>query len=123
MGLLHQPVSPVASLGNTSTADTRDAYEHPLLSSLPNLSENAKSSVLSKNRLAQLAKEHGLHQVLRWRPKKADNLSGSGLELVLAQSVYAIVGAISLEQGGVVAGRVAREKILRPLGIEVPDRD
>jgi len=42
---------------------------------------------------------------------------GSGLEIVAAQALYAIVGAISLEKGGAVANRIAREKILQPLGI------
>ena len=42
---------------------------------------------------------------------------GSGLEVVAAQALYGIVGAISLERGGEVSNRVAREKILQPLGI------
>jgi large subunit ribosomal protein L15 len=77
--------------------------------------------VLSKIRLANLGKEYGLQGVLRWLPKKANNLSGSGLELVMAQAMYAIVGAVSLERGGVVASSVVREKILRPLGVEAAE--
>ena len=50
-----------------------------------------------------------------------DNLSGSGLELVTAQAIYAIVGAVALERGSEVAKRVARERILKPLGLEGRD--
>ena len=42
---------------------------------------------------------------------------GSGLEVVAAQALYSIIGAISLERGGEVANRVVKEKILQPLGI------
>ena len=41
----------------------------------------------------------------------------SGIDVVLATTLYAIVGAIALQKGGDVAARVAREKILKPLGI------
>jgi large subunit ribosomal protein L15 len=41
----------------------------------------------------------------------------SGLEVVLATSIYAIIGAIALQKGGAVAARVTRERILKPLGI------
>ena len=41
----------------------------------------------------------------------------SGMESVFAQTLYAIVGALALERGGEVAREVAREKLLRPLGV------
>lgn len=44
-----------------------------------------------------------------------ENLEGSGINVVLNTSLFAILGAISLHHGGEVAGRVAREKILRRL--------
>jgi large subunit ribosomal protein L15 len=46
-----------------------------------------------------------------------DNLPGSGLEVVLAHTLYAIVGAIAMEKGGLVANEVVRERILSPLGL------
>lgn len=46
-----------------------------------------------------------------------DNFEGSGIDIVLAQALYAIVGAISLQNGGEVANRIARERILGPLGL------
>lgn len=47
-----------------------------------------------------------------------NNLASSGIELVLAHTMYAIVGAISLEKGGLVANKVTRERILEPLGFK-----
>ena len=44
-------------------------------------------------------------------------MNTSGLELILAHTMYAVIGAIALQKGGDVAARVAREKILKPLGI------
>lgn len=37
--------------------------------------------------------------------------------MVYAQALYAIVGALALEQGGQVANRIARERILQPVGL------
>lgn len=45
------------------------------------------------------------------------NFEGSGIDVVLTQALYAIVGAISLQNGGEVANRIARERILAPLGL------
>jgi large subunit ribosomal protein L15 len=47
---------------------------------------------------------------------QADDLKGSGIESVLMTSLYAIVGAVALEQGGEVANKVVQDKILSPLG-------
>lgn len=46
------------------------------------------------------------------------DLAASGSDMVYAQAVYAIVGALALEQGGQVANRVARERILQPIGLK-----
>lgn len=37
--------------------------------------------------------------------------------MVYAQALFAIIGALALEQGGLVANRVARERILQPIGL------
>lgn len=120
LALLSSPPTP-SLLQTPAGAESRQPYEHPLLESLPNLSSTTHSHVLGKSRLSQLGKEAGLQGVLRWKPKKVDNLSGSGLELVTAQAIYAIVGAVALERGSEVAKRVARERILKPLGLEGRD--
>lgn len=58
-----------------------------------------------------------MERVVRWKPKKSDNLKGSGVETVLAHSLYSIVGAVTLQRGGEVAGRLVRERVLGPLGL------
>ncbi len=45
------------------------------------------------------------------------NFEASGIDIVLTQALYSIVGAISLQNGGEVANRIARERILAPLGL------
>lgn len=49
---------------------------------------------------------------------KASNLYSSGYEMVYAQAVLAVVGAIALQRGGEVANKIARERILDPLGLQ-----
>ena len=44
-------------------------------------------------------------------------LGASGVDVVLTTSVYAIIGALALQKGGEYAGQVAREKVLKPLGV------
>lgn len=93
-------------------------YSHPSLTGLSNLSSPSKTSVVNKASLSRLATTYGLDKVVRWRPKKSDRLESSGRDVVLAQSVYAVVGAVALRKGGDVAGRVARERVLAPLGLK-----
>lgn len=45
------------------------------------------------------------------------NLVASGVDSVLVQTLYAIVGALALEKGGVVANTTVKERILAPLGL------
>ena len=73
--------------------------------------------MLAPARLAKLAQRYGMDKVVRWRPKKTGNLEGSGVESVLAQTVYSVIGAVALQRGGEVAARVARERVLGPLGL------
>ncbi|KAF1848067.1 uncharacterized protein K460DRAFT_414684 [Cucurbitaria berberidis CBS 394.84] len=94
----------------------RKPYLHPALNGLQGLTDEAEGMVLNKSRLSQIAERYGLDKVTRWKPKRADNLQGSGVETVLMTSLYAIVGAIALERGGEVANKVVQDKILAPLG-------
>ncbi|EUC40543.1 hypothetical protein COCMIDRAFT_30530 [Bipolaris oryzae ATCC 44560] len=94
----------------------RKPYLHPALNGLQGLTNEAESLVLNKSRLAPIAEKYGLDKVTRWKPKRADNLQGSGLESVLMTSLYAIVGAVALEKGGEAANKVVQDKILTPLG-------
>lgn len=49
--------------------------------------------------------------------EQVESLGASGVNLIMVHSMYAIIGAIALQKGGDVAARVAREKVLKPLGI------
>ncbi|GAQ09461.1 hypothetical protein ALT_6782 [Aspergillus lentulus] len=113
----------VQNPGNASSSTTpdsfgREPFAHPALEGLKNLSPSTKSFLTSKPKLAELAQKYELQKVLRWSPRKPNNLASSGMELVLAHTMYAIIGAIALEKGGHVANKVARERVLEPLGLK-----
>ncbi|CAG8981966.1 hypothetical protein HYALB_00004829 [Hymenoscyphus albidus] len=91
--------------------------QHPALEGLANLEEYPVSRVLTKIKLAALADTIGMREILRWQPKDPKQLLMSGDRVVMATSLYAILGAIGLHRGGAFANEVAREKILKPLGI------
>ncbi|BDD59477.1 hypothetical protein MPDQ_002963 [Monascus purpureus] len=97
----------------------RTPFSHPALDGLTNLSSDKKNFLTSKLKLAELADKYELQKVLRWSPRNPEDLHFSGLELVQAHTLYAIVGAIALEQGGVVANKIARKRILEPLGVKI----
>ena len=46
------------------------------------------------------------------------NMKGSGQPLVMCQAMYAIVGAVALQRGGMLANKVVRESILDRLGLK-----
>jgi large subunit ribosomal protein L15 len=48
---------------------------------------------------------------------QVNDLQASGIEVVLSTTLYAIVGAVALQRGEPAAKEIARESILRPLGI------
>lgn len=79
--------------------------------------KETKEQVLAKERLAQLATRYGLGDVIRWKPKQVNRLKASGVETVLAHTLYAIVGAIALQKGGDAATQAVRQRILQPLGV------
>ncbi|KAL4988766.1 ribonuclease-III-like-domain-containing protein [Aspergillus falconensis] len=97
----------------------RKPFEHPALNGLENLSINTKRLLTDKSKLAEVARQYDLEKVLRWSPRKPLNLETSGVEVVLAHTLYALIGALSLEKGNLVANKVARERILAPLGFQV----
>jgi large subunit ribosomal protein L15 len=114
-------------------SDDRVPFTHPALEGLTNLSDVPLKEVLTKTRLAGLATAVGMREIIRWTPKdvriavciikgntddvQVNHLNASGIELILAHTTYAIIGAIALQKGGDIAARVAREKVLKPLGI------
>ncbi|KAL8755823.1 MAG: hypothetical protein Q9184_004681 [Pyrenodesmia sp. 2 TL-2023] len=110
-----------ASTPEPTVADRwgREPFKHSALEGLAGLTEERKKAVLAKKRMAQLAGKYGLTGVLRWKPRTNEDLESSGVDIVLTQALYAIVGAVSLQKGGEVASRVCRERILGPLGLRL----
>ncbi|TID22702.1 gb [Venturia nashicola] len=113
--LVAAPRAPTAPRGPDQYK--RIPFEHPALDGLTNLSDRIKADILDKSRLAQLAREYNIHRVMRWKPRSAQNLGASGIDVIAAQALYAIVGAVSLERGGAQANQLVKERILTPLGV------
>ncbi|KAI0552165.1 RNase III domain-containing protein [Xylaria curta] len=94
-------------------ADKRQPVEDPALRSLDNLSENQPSDLFTLEKLTKLAIDTGLSEVVRWKPRMPENPIGSGLNVVMSGAVYALVGAIALQNGGKAASRIVRERIMK----------
>ncbi|KAI0392844.1 RNase III domain-containing protein [Xylariaceae sp. FL0594] len=94
-------------------ADMREPYQDPALRSLDNLTSTQPSDIFDREKLAKLAVDTGLSEVVRWKPRMPENLSGSGLSTVLSSTIYAIVGAIALQNGGKAAHKIVQDRILR----------
>ncbi|KAJ5637168.1 hypothetical protein N7490_007047 [Penicillium lividum] len=109
-----------ANTGKASAADQfgRVPFTHPALEGLSSLSPSTKSFLTDRTKMAELARKYAMQKVIRWEPRKPENLVASGIDLVLAHSMYAVIGAISLEKGGHIANKLAQERILEPLGIK-----
>lgn len=93
----------------------RTPFSHPALSMVDRLDARQPSEVADPKRMSQLAKNVGLSAVMRWKPRLPENLAGSGMDTVSTTTLYAIVGAVSLQFGGAVAGQVVRERLLQKL--------
>ncbi|KAG7116514.1 54S ribosomal protein L15 like [Verticillium longisporum] len=86
--------------------------------SLDNFNAQLPHDVVSREKIEQLAIDVGLDKVLRWKPRLPENLAGSGVQVVLNGAVHAIIGAISLQHGAEVAGKIVRERILSQLALQ-----
>lgn len=133
--VVSSPIDPSAPAASLADPYDRQPFSHPALANIDKLAAKQPQDIISKERLAKLGLDTGLHEVTRWKPRvvslsfclpsalpgrslltntlQPENLRGSGLETVLATSIFAIVGAISLQHGAEAASRVAREKIIR----------
>ncbi|KAL2019165.1 hypothetical protein VTK56DRAFT_10037 [Thermocarpiscus australiensis] len=113
----HILVTP-ASAPQSSPEDPfgRQSFQHPALANVDKLNTRQPQDIVSKEKLAKLAIDVGLPEVVRWKPRMPENLEVSGLTVVLNTALFAIIGAVSLQHGAEVAHRVVRDKILRRLG-------
>jgi large subunit ribosomal protein L15 len=94
-----------------------EVYQHPSLQNLENISLYTKIAATHKSRLSALAHRYGLDEVVRWKPMNEQDLKASGKDAVMAEAVYAIVGAVAMERGGTMAIEVARERVLAQMGL------
>ncbi|KAF2207153.1 hypothetical protein CERZMDRAFT_51585 [Cercospora zeae-maydis SCOH1-5] len=102
---------------HTAELPSDEVFKHAALKGLENITPFNKTTVLRKDRLSALASRHGLDKVVRWKPRDPENLKLSGFDAVLAQTIFAIIGAVALQKGGEMAAKTARERVLAPLGL------
>jgi large subunit ribosomal protein L15 len=93
----------------------REPFANEQLLQVDNLNAKTPSDVVAKEKLYSLAMQVGMLDVLRWKPRLPNKLESSGVETVMNGAILAIIGAITLQHGSVVASRVVRERILAPL--------
>ncbi|KAG6002387.1 hypothetical protein E4U21_003147 [Claviceps maximensis] len=93
----------------------REPFEHEQLAAVDNLNVQNPKDVVGKEKLYELATRIGLMDVVRWKPRLPEKLEVSGVEIVLNGAIMAIVGAITLQHGSVVAATIVRERILARL--------
>lgn len=125
--------SPAGSIASALRNDGEPVVTHPALSGLESLSQESRAKFTNFAPIARIARQYGIPDVVRWVPRNVrglaklisfhanysqpDNLALSGAEVVYAQVMYAIIGALALEQGGAVANRICRDRLLNPLGL------
>ncbi|KAM0231747.1 hypothetical protein ACHAPO_008327 [Fusarium lateritium] len=93
----------------------REPFIHPKLQSVDNLTIQGAKDIAGKTNLSALAADVGLIDVVRWKPKNVQKLKQSGVDVVLNGAIMAIIGAVTLQHGAVVASQVIRERILSRL--------
>ncbi|XXH00105.1 hypothetical protein Hte_006447 [Hypoxylon texense] len=98
---------------NDPFADRRQPFEDAALLGVDNLSARQPNDVFSLQKLAKLALDTGLTEVVRWKPRMPENIKGSGFDPIMSGAIYAIVGAIALQHGGKMASRIVRERIMK----------
>ncbi|KAH7368639.1 RNase III domain-containing protein [Plectosphaerella cucumerina] len=96
----------------------REAFQHPALSRLDNFNAKLPQDIVTREKIERLAIDVGLDKVVRWKPRLPGNLAASGQTIVLNGTIHAIIGAISLQHGAEVAGKIVRERILSQLDLQ-----
>ncbi|PHH59410.1 hypothetical protein CDD81_3220 [Ophiocordyceps australis] len=90
----------------------REPFRHAQLASIDNLSIQGPKNIVGLDRLYQVAIGIDLLSVMRWKPRLPRNLKSSGVKAVLTGGIMAIVGALTLQHGSVVASKLIQECIL-----------
>ncbi|KAG5969452.1 hypothetical protein E4U58_001399 [Claviceps cyperi] len=90
----------------------REPFQNEQLAQVDNLNVSNPRDVVGKEVMSEFATRIGLAEVVRWKPRLTKQLRASGIEVVLNGAIMAIIGAITLQHGSVVAASVVRERIL-----------
>jgi len=126
-------LSPAVSGDERPDPFGREPFQHPSLRNVDKLGVHDPREITAPERIAKIATEAGLKEIVRWKPRlvrqlllplrttfssnmrvlQPENLDASGLDVVLTTTLYAIVGAVSLNQGADVASRLVQDRILR----------
>ncbi|KAM4066349.1 ribonuclease-III-like domain-containing protein [Hirsutella rhossiliensis] len=85
------------------------------LDAVDNLSHTGPKDLASVDKLYKLATKMGILSVMRWKPRLTQELEQSGVQTVLGGALLAIIGAVVLQHGSVVASKIVRERILARL--------
>lgn len=127
----------LAVLNSASSSGTthqqNNPYYHPATANVEVLNGERKAAYMHPLQMSSVAAAYGLPEVVRWQPKdvsstiykslpetnstQVDNLGASGCNMVYAQALFAIIGALSLEQGNLLTNRIVRERILERIGL------
>ncbi|KAK2748989.1 hypothetical protein FQN57_007272 [Myotisia sp. PD_48] len=118
--LLQASLALIQSTPAHSASISPDSHGTPSpLQGIEILSRPTRTMLTSRQAFATLARKYGLVDILRWVPRKRDDLTESGIDTVLTQAMYAVIGAIAFQNGGRVANEITRERILKPLGFSI----
>jgi len=66
--LLHSPTA-TSTQSLPDPKDDREPFTHPALEGLANLSDVPLGEILTKKRLAGLASQMGMQEIIRWKPR------------------------------------------------------
>ncbi|KAL7271583.1 hypothetical protein RUND412_005642 [Rhizina undulata] len=92
---------------------TPEPFTHENYRSLDSITnQNVKALVDSAN-LEQFTRLVGIQGVMRWQPANERELWRSGLDKIAIECLFAIVGAVALQKGGDVAGRLVTDRIFK----------
>ncbi|EHA52004.1 hypothetical protein MGG_05970 [Pyricularia oryzae 70-15] len=111
--ILATPSVQRAEPSTEDVVETRQPFEHPALARVNNLAHVNYRDIVDQVKLARLGMEYGLHEVVRWQPRAISSINSSGMQKVMKDCIYAIIGAISMQHGAEVARRVCRERVIK----------
>ncbi|RMZ83921.1 hypothetical protein DV737_g1507, partial [Chaetothyriales sp. CBS 132003] len=104
-----------SSAANNQDPHGRQPFEHPAIEAVECLSEPSRTWVTYHKQISKVAEDYGV-------PAVPESPAASGADMVHAQAIFAIIGALALEKGSAVANEAARARILAPLGLLNPGR-